>query len=196
MKIVFDTDFDGGAWPGPLEGRSASAGEAWVGEAGLLGLLETSLGLAGPPVPSSRRVSALVPAVRGTEGFWSASASIDPLAVSRRLLAWRDFLFIQGWRGEEIPGASRLAALAAVTCSALPGPVDRLLSVESTLAFRSAEVAEVRLLSEAASFPPAWRRLFDALTRRGTRIEAMPLAPTPASGDLAAARQPGFTRYV
>ena len=137
-------------------------------------------------------MAALVPAVRSTEGFWSASASIDPLAVSRRLLAWRDFLFIQGWRGEEIPGAPRLAALAAVTCDALPGPVDRLLAVESTLAFRSAEVAEVRLLSEAASFPPAWRRLFDALARQGTRIEWMPLVPSPASGDLAAARQPGF----
>ncbi len=90
MKIVFDTDFDRRPWPGPLEGRNAAAGEAWVGEAGLLGLLETALGLAGPPILSSRRVATLVPAVRGTDGFWSASASIDPLAVSRRLLAWRD----------------------------------------------------------------------------------------------------------
>lgn len=192
MKIVFDPDFDGGAWPGPLAGRTASAGEAWVGEAGLLGLLETSLGLASPPVPSARRVAALVPAVRETEGFWSASAAIDPLAASRRLLAWRDFLFIQGWRGEEVPGAPRLAALAALTLDALPGYVDRLIAVESTLAFRCADVAEARLLSEAASFPPAWRRLFDALERQGTRVEVMPLVPASASGDLAAARGPGF----
>jgi hypothetical protein len=192
MKIVLDTDFDGGSWPGPLSGRDATAGEAWVGETGLLGLLETALGLAGPPVPSSRRVAALVPAVRGSEGFWSTSASIDPLAVARRLLAWRDILFVQGWRGEEVPGAPRLAALAAVTRDALPGPVDRLLAVESALAVRSAEVAELRLLAEAASFPPAWRRLFDALARQGTRIEWMPLVTSPASGDLAAARQPGF----
>ncbi len=192
MRIVFDGDFDRGAWPGPLEGRGASAGDAWLGEAGLLGLLETALGLGGPPVPSSRRVAALVPVVRSTEGFWSRSASIDPLAVSRRLLAWRDFLFVQGWRGEEVPGAPRLAALASVTRDAIPGPVDRLLAVESALALRSADVAEVRLLSEATSFPPAWRRLFDALARQGTRVEVMPLAPAPASGDLAAARRPGF----
>nr|MBP7677711.1 PD-(D/E)XK nuclease family protein [Thermoanaerobaculia bacterium] len=192
MKIVFDPDFDGGAWPGPLEGRTASAGEAWVGEAGLLGLLETSLGLAGPPIPSSRRVAALVPAVRGTEGFWSASASIDPLSVSRRLLAWRDFLFVQGWRGEEVPGAPRLEALAAVTRDALPGSVDRLLAVASDLAVRSADVAELRLLAEAASFPPAWRYLFGALARQGARITATPLVPVPASGDLSAARGPDF----
>ncbi|HQP88671.1 MAG TPA: PD-(D/E)XK nuclease family protein [Thermoanaerobaculia bacterium] len=192
MKIVFDPDFDGGAWPGPLEGRTASAGEAWVGEAGLLGLLETSLGLAGPPIPSSRRVAALVPAVRSSEGFWSASASIDPLAVSRRLLGWRDFLFFQGWRGEEIPGAPRLTALAAVTHDALPGSVDRLLAVESALAVHSAEVAELSFLAEPYSFPTAWRRLFDALARQGTRTAAMPLAPAPASGDLSAARGSGF----
>jgi hypothetical protein len=192
MKIVFDSDFDRGAWPGPLDGRSASAGEAWVGEAGLLGLLEAALGLAGPPVPPARRVAALVPAARSSEGFWSTSASIDPLAVSRRLLAWRDVLFVQGWRGEEVPGAPRLAALAAVTRDALPGPVDRLLAVESALAGRSADVSEVRLFSEAASFPAAWRRLFDALARQRTRITATPLVPSPASGDLAAARQPGF----
>jgi hypothetical protein len=192
MKIVFDPDFDRGAWPGPLEGRSASAGEAWLGEAGFLGVLETALGLGGPPVPSARRVAALVPAVRGTEGFWSASASVDPLAVARRLLAWRDGLLLQGWRGEAIPGAPRLAALAAVTRDALPGPVDRLLAVESTLALRSAQIAEVRLLSDAASFPSAWRRLFDALARQGARVEAIPFVPALASGDLASARRTGF----
>lgn len=192
MRIVFDPDFDSGAWPGPLEGRAAVAGETWVGEAGLLGLLETSLGLAGPPIPSSRRVAALVPAVRSSEGFWSASASIDPLAVSRRLLGWRDFLFFQGWRGEEIPGAPRLTALAAVTHDALPGSVDRLLAVESALAVHSAEVAELSFLAEPYSFPTAWRRLFDALARQGTRTAAMPLAPAPASGDLSAARGSGF----
>lgn len=192
MKIVFDPDFDGGAWPGPLDGRGASAGEAWLGEAGLLGLLETALGLAGPPVPAPRRVAALVPALRATEGFWSASAAVDPLSASRRLLAWRDFLFVQGWRGEEVPGAPRLAALAAVTRDALAGPVDRLLAVESALARRSAGIAEVRLLAEGASFPPAWRRLLEALARQGARVEQVFLPPTPATGDLAAARQSGF----
>ena len=37
MEIRFDPDFDGGAWPGPLHDREAVAGEAWLGELGLLG---------------------------------------------------------------------------------------------------------------------------------------------------------------
>ena len=193
MRIVFDPDFDSGAWPGPLEGRASVAGVSWVGEAGLLGLLETALGLSGPATPSSRRVAALVPTIRGTEGFWSESASVDPLAVARRLLAFRDALLREGWRGDEVPGAPRLSALAAVTREALPGPVDRLLAAEAALSRRSAGVAELRLLSEPGTFPAAWRRLFAALEGRGTRIEVSDLPPAPARGDLAAARGPGFS---
>jgi len=50
MKIFFDPDFDGGCWPGPLNGtppRPAVVGEAWVGPLGLRGILETALGLGG-----------------------------------------------------------------------------------------------------------------------------------------------------
>ena len=30
MRVVFGSDFDEGAWPGPLAGREATAGEIWV----------------------------------------------------------------------------------------------------------------------------------------------------------------------
>jgi len=70
MKIRFAPDFDGGAWPGPLEGRDAVAGEAWLGELGLLQQLETVLGLAGPVPTAGERAAALVPGLRGVEGFW------------------------------------------------------------------------------------------------------------------------------
>ena len=36
MKICFDPDFDGGAWPGPLNEREAVAGEVWLGELGFV----------------------------------------------------------------------------------------------------------------------------------------------------------------
>ncbi len=69
MRIRFDSDFDGGAWPGPLDGRNAVTGEAWLGELGLLERLETVLGLAGPVPTAGERAAALVPALRRIKGF-------------------------------------------------------------------------------------------------------------------------------
>jgi len=108
QQIRFDLDFDHGAWPGILGGaggegeRTAISGAAWLGPAGLLGLLETHLGLRGPSVPGSERVATLVPAVRSTSGFWSESAAADPFATARRLLADRDLLRLNGWRGDAV----------------------------------------------------------------------------------------------
>ena len=78
MKIRFDPDFDGGAWPGALDGRDAVAGEAWLGELGLLDRLETALGLAGPVPTSGERAASLVPGLRRVDGFWTRSAEVDP----------------------------------------------------------------------------------------------------------------------
>jgi hypothetical protein len=44
-QIVFDMNFDSGAWPGPLAGDIASVGESWVGLAGFVSCLETELGI-------------------------------------------------------------------------------------------------------------------------------------------------------
>ena len=45
-------------------------------------------------------MAALVPALRSTEGFWSASAAVDPLGSARKILAWRSTLVAAGWKGE------------------------------------------------------------------------------------------------
>ena len=94
MKIRFDPDFDGGAWPGPLGAgdREASAGEEWLGELGLVGRLETALGLGGPTPTPGERAAALVPALRDTDGFWSRSVAVDPLGSARELLRWREHM--------------------------------------------------------------------------------------------------------
>src|SRR5512137_774321 len=92
MRIVFDPDFEHGCWPGPLRGHEASAGEDWVGPSRFVQVLETALGLAGPRPTQRERAARLVPAIRKADGFWSASASVDPFATARRLLQWRDTL--------------------------------------------------------------------------------------------------------
>ncbi len=112
-QIVFDTNFDSGAWPGPLAGDNASAGESRVGMAGFVSCLETELGMARPSVRTAHRRAAHVPAMAGVKGFWSESAKVDPLGSARELLRWRDFLRLHGWRGYAL--APRLKQLAAVT---------------------------------------------------------------------------------
>ena len=102
MRITLGIDFDHGYWPGPLLDREASAGEAWVGPAGLLSILETALGLGGPHESEALRAARLVPRVLEADGFWSESARHNPLTAARTLLRWRDRLWMQGWQGERV----------------------------------------------------------------------------------------------
>ncbi len=187
MRIVFDPTFDATPWPGPLASRAASAGEAWAGPRFLLNLLETQLGLGGPAVPTALRSATLVPTIRATAGFWSASAEVDPLGTARTLLDWRDALWMAGWRGEAVR-EGRLAALARVTAGALPGMPERIVAVAEALRRRSADVEELVLVEPTDDLPPAWSLVVARLAAQGTRIATTVLAPADARGDLAAAQ--------
>jgi ATP-dependent helicase/nuclease subunit B len=192
MRIVFDPDFASGAWPGPLRGGEASAGEEWCGRERLLGALETALGVPAPAASLAARAARLVPAVRATAGFWSASAALDPFGTARRLLEWRDLLALGGWRGAtRVP---RLAALGALAAQAPPGEPDRIHAILARLGRHDPGLGSLELFSPRDDVEPLWRALFAALERRGTRIveTALPPAPAPAGGDLAGARARPF----
>jgi hypothetical protein len=219
MKLTFDPDFDHGSWPGPLVGREAVAGEEWVGQAGLLGRLEVALGVGGPPVSRAERAASLIPRLHGVEGFWSASAGVDPLGTATRLLDWRDELWLSGWRGEVPPDSgsrrevaqdegqlgflwevtvdspegstSRLRELAAVTAEAMPGFPDRLLAVASALERRQPEIEEIAMFVPLSDLPPLWRTVFDELARRGVSLRRLEVAAVERrEGDLRAAASP------
>ena len=164
MRIVFDPDFDSGCWPGPLGARDAVAGEAWVGPGGLLGTLETALGLAAPPVSTTERAARLMGPLRDVEGFWSRSVEVDPFGSARRLLSWCDTLAMCGWTGGG--DAPRLAQLAALVAQAPQGFAGRLVAVNLLLPKRDACVESVTLLSPRDDLEPLWRatlRLLDLL---------------------------------
>jgi len=192
-QIVFDMNFDSGAWPGPLAGDIASAGESWVGLAGFVSCLETELGLTRPSVRSAHRRAALVPAMAGVKGFWSESAKVDPLGSARELLRWRDFLRLHGWRGEAL--APRLKELAAVTCDVCvqyPGIADRLEAVEDALGSRGTDIELISIFEPIEYFPKTVRDVLEALGRQGTSIQKRDLETAAAAGDLAGAREPNF----
>jgi hypothetical protein len=192
MRIVLHPDFDQGCWPGPLRGGTAAAGEDWVGPRRLVEILETALGLGGPRLTAAERAAHLVPALGRTDGFWSASAALDPFAAARRLLDWSDTLAMGGWRAEG--RAPRLAALAALAAEALPGLPARLRALHEPLARRSPGLESVELLVPRGDLEPLWQRTLGSLEGHGTRVveTALPAAAGPAGSDLAAARGPKF----
>jgi ATP-dependent helicase/nuclease subunit B len=192
MRIVFDPDFEHGCWPGPLRGSPASAGEDWVGPSHFVQILESTLGLGGPCLTLRERAARLVPAIQSSEGFWSASADVDPFATARRLIEWRDTLAMGGWLGGG--DEPRLAALAALTAGATPGLPDRLLAIHRALARRAPDIESVELFAPRGDFEPLWQRTLDLLEQRGTRVIETKLmaARTPAGTDLAGARAKRF----
>ncbi|MDH3308700.1 MAG: hypothetical protein OEO77_14450, partial [Acidimicrobiia bacterium] len=166
--------------------RVASAGEAWVGPAGLLSILEACLGLGGPRESAALRAARLVPRVVEVEGFWSASARHNPLATARTLLRWRDRLWMQGWRGEDL--APRLGQLAAVTAGAEPGFVDRLVAVGGVRARAFGELEALELCEPRAEWAPAWSTVFGRLEAAGVAVRERAGEPVVAAGDLGRAQ--------
>ncbi|MHC5004749.1 MAG: hypothetical protein ACYTJ0_16680, partial [Planctomycetota bacterium] len=201
MRVTFGLELDGGSWPGPLgDGRAAAAGEPWVGPLGFLDILETQLGLGGPPVSAAMRAVSLVPAVRAAPGFWSRSAAVDPIGAAAELLRWRDELVLHGWDGEPLDGAPRLAQLAAITATASPGPADRLRACADACSGGGAaadlDVEQVTVVGRTVDeLPAAWRRMLEAMQRGGTVVETarVPVAAAAVRpADLACCLDDGF----
>jgi hypothetical protein len=194
VRITFGIDFDDGYWPGPLGERQATAGEVWVGPSGLLGLLETALGLGRPQQSALLRAATLIKRVGDTEGFWSRTAEVDPLGAARTLLEWRDELRLAGWRGEA--PTPWLRQLAAVTEAAPPGFADRVVDVTEALERRSVGFEEIVLGEDPGELARSWRRVLSLLKDRGCRISVQnPEAQTAAGdlGELQSGRVPGGT---
>lgn len=190
ISLTFSTEFDAGFWPGPLTDQEAVAGETWVGQNGLLSLLETALGLRYPAEPDALRAAALVPAIRKQNGFWSESAKVDPFGTARKLLTWRDRLCLHGWQGQ--PVTPLLKELAQVTKNVTPGFPDRMNDVCYILSKRRSDIAQISLCEPLEELPLAWRQVLKALQAQGTEVEVIEPGTATPSGDLEAARKPGF----
>ncbi len=190
LTITFDPSFDQGFWPGPLAGKSAIAGEIWVGPMGFLNILETMTGLRGPGVPPALRAASLVPALRARSGFWSASAEVDPLGTASKILEWRDYLVMHGWHGQEC--SPRLRELAMVTQDVLPGIPDRLLDIAQHLSPVGNDISQLTLFHPPDELPLCWQQVLHTLELTGTTVTSKDISPARADGDLAAARRDRF----
>lgn len=177
MRIQFGWHLDGARWPETLDGGTCGLGDAVVGPEGLVGLLESCLGLGGPDAPQVLRVAQFLARLRAVDDgarFFSASLAADGWAVAALILGWRDALVEAGWTGEIANGGERLSTLAAAerTAGALaPGRADRLRALLDELAALPAlPITELRLATPEGLLPPGWRLLLERLAAAGVRI--------------------------
>ncbi len=184
MKLVFGLGADGRIWPETAE-AAGDLDDAVVGPHGLVGLIQSQLGLGGPIISHPSRVAAWLSKVRaaGSGRFWAQSFDKDPWSTAETLLDWRDALMDGGWTGQRV-GAARIDDLADAGHAGAPLPpglADRLALAALSIADRPGlRIASLALIEPRDLAPPAIARLLDALEAAGVEI-IPPSAPTLAA---------------
>lgn len=201
MDITFGWGLDGAAWDeglGAGGARAARVGHVTVGPMGLLEIIRTRFGLRGPEIPRPMRIAAYRAALEDAAPEWCArSFAVDPWAVAKRMLGWRDELVAAGWDGalggaDAGPGAGgdaspRLRALAAAERHfESPGPADALKEAVDVLGDLVAEgsgwphgIDSVTVVGEPGDLPAPWPGVLAALEALGVTV-----APAAAPGHL------------
>lgn len=193
--VYFNPAFEGRSWHEPTE---AQGGTHHVGPLGLLGLLETCLGLSGnwPSLPerTASLAGTLAAIPEAKRGFWKKSFEADRLGVARELLRWSDKLKMAGWNGQASSG--RLAELGRLAADIQPGVPERLSAVLQALETSPTETLDIDKLfvSEPShDLPQLWRNILQALGNRGVGIAPWSPENTTPTGNLLALRETGFT---
>ncbi|TDJ38984.1 MAG: hypothetical protein E2O54_11740 [Gammaproteobacteria bacterium] len=182
MLIRFGLHLDG-LDPTP---PSTVLGEVTLGPQGLIGVLETNLGL--PPVldhPAERLMAyrSCLDEANDLTRFYHRSFQVDPINVAGTLLDWRARWYEAGWTGtfpsDGTDVAPRLRDMADVEILAkdrVPLTIgQRLQRIAADLGSRRTQIQKVILLDDPAELPAAWRAVLDQF-----EVEVAPgVSPTP-----------------
>jgi hypothetical protein len=167
MKLRLGMHLDGqhGRAPANLMGASD------VGPLGLLGILETQLGLVPPPVSAAQRCvqyRECLQQLNGPERFFHKSYEADDFGTAATLLSWRDEWRIHGWSGDiGQEGSSRLRDMVAIEKLAQgllsPGSAERLQSISDAMTGRRLLIESIALVDPLEVFPLLWQRVLTKL---------------------------------
>ncbi len=194
MTIYFGLALDDIAYPPPDRARG---GVRHLGPAGLLGLLESHLGLGGHPndndylrIERFRQELARYLS-EAPDAFFAASFHSDQFATAAALLARRDELLMGGWdfiTDAATPPRLRQLAEIARACTAAndlpPGFADRLLMIIDHLPRRRHPVRRLTLVEPRHLLPPHLDRLLTALEKTGVEVRQTDEPPAPGDDDL------------
>ena len=114
MHIILGYELDTGSYPDALGNDEARQGVVVLGPAGLVGVLETRLGLTRIQTHQAIRIGQYLKRLKeadNNERFYSKSIRVDAWSTAKQVLAWRDELVLAGWKGD-VPGqiSNRLQA--------------------------------------------------------------------------------------
>ena len=192
MRITLGYHFDSGMYPDALGTADAAEGVLATGPLGIIGLLETRLGLPGATENQARRIAQCRRLMGELCGlgtpFYARSFAADNWATAKHILALRDELRLSGWNGVDPGGSTRLADLALLEehLELAPGLAERLDNIfKWGRKYGFDGIAEVRLQEPEHNWPSAFTRLFALLRDQNVRLEQTPLLEAPiAAGDL------------
>ena len=193
MNIILGHELDTGSYPDALGDKEATQGNIVVGPAGLIGILETRLGLSKDRPNQGVRIGHYLRILKHTDTralFYSKSLEADAWSTAKTILAWRDELKVAGWNGKEPPGASeRLKTLSELEKpfqnQSNEGLGDRLQSILSALNCKEKlDIEEIQLVEPRQSWTGCWSQVFDSLENCDVSVtEISPDFPK-NSGDL------------
>jgi RecB family exonuclease len=193
VKIILGQEFDSGSYPDALGVQEATMGDVVVGPSGLVGILETRLGLSKDRPHEAVRIGHYLRILKDNDNgtrFYSKSLEADAWSTAKTILTWRDELKISGWNGEAPSGASeRLKTLSELEevfrNELIEGMGDRLQAILAALnPPHKLDIQQIQLVESRKSWPSCWNRVFDSLNKSGVLVtEISPNFPT-NSGDL------------
>lgn len=157
-------------------------GEITVGTNGMLGILETQLGLIAESVPHSTRVVQYLDCLKHCDHkdrFYHRSLETDELGTAATLLGWRDQWHLYGWNGEvKSTSAKRMSDLADVEHTVLdkvaPSEGERLARIIQVMEGRTPAISKITLTAPLAAYPKRWQQVLSRLMTDFAPLEATP----------------------
>lgn len=196
MKITLGYWLDSGSYPDAIGEKDASEGTVVTGFKGLIGILETQLGLTSPKVSENIRISEWQELIRHLDtGEWPFSKSFetDSWNTAKELLRRRDELIISGWDPKIHVGGGRwidtIAQLERSNQNKAPGFPDRVRILLSKLQVnKQLNIEKITIVDENITIWDPWSiQLIKLLKEHGVEVVngKAPLEREQSSTDLA-----------
>ena len=171
------------------------AGTIYVNYSGFLSLLETQLGLAYPDVSNNTRLIQYLACLHKKDKksrFFYRSLQVDDLAVAKKILNWRDELYLAGWSGHlkqkdseqysSTKTSSRLDDIADVEILARKevsfNEAQYIADVLLKLGHYNTQIENIYLYDELNCLPKLWQSVLERLKEQGTNIQFTEQVPT------------------